>query len=402
MNPATDLQEAYRTCDPSLPLMPDHPSYVSRPDSSLEPLERTIRFSKHPIKVLVSGQRGVGKTTELSALAKHFSEQFLVVWVNASEYLDLADASAEDVLLAVASAIYLTARDAGLPIQPEIVEEFQGWLTAQSQYFATYSAGTSTPDQLFVTLALEMRLSTAVRKGIRTDIAPRITELIEWVNVLIMSAQVASRGKPILLIVDDLDKVSLDASFRLFVESWPVISAPIAHIVYVFPIPLFFGPNIALIRSSVDAMAMIPNVAPLRFDGSPHYLGLAYLREVLLKRVTSPLISDEAIELIIRASGGNLRELLILIRDASLKAGLAGRTSIAAEDAQRAAAQLRREFQRMLRPQDISVLQEVHRTKRLIGESIYLLMSNVVLEYQNDEIWYDVHPALLPLLVEVH
>ncbi len=63
-----DLKQAYRALDPASPLAtPD--LYVPRPGDPMGLLAAEFELRTTPLKVLVGGQRGVGKTTELSRLA---------------------------------------------------------------------------------------------------------------------------------------------------------------------------------------------------------------------------------------------------------------------------------------------------------------------------------------------
>lgn len=399
MSSAISLEEAYQSLDPSSPLFSADPYYVARPDRPLEHLEHLIRVSRQPVKTLVAGQRGVGKTTELHILAEHLSEQFAVVWIDAAQLLDLADVSVEDVLLAMAFETYKTAQDMGLELQPEIVEELQEWFMKQVEQ-AEYLTGVCTLEQLLPSLSQQVRFSTASRKAIRERIAPNLGTLVEQINLLIMSTEVASGGKKIVFIFDSLDRVSLDVSHRLFVEGWSVISAPIAPIIYVISSAFLFDPQMASSRQ-VDATVTVPNVTISGHDGVPWAPGFNYLRNVILKRLDQSLIDEGALELIIQASGGNLRELLTLMRDAWLQADIKNRIVISLADAHKTIAKLRMEVQKMLRPQDVLLLQRIHQDKRLEGEADLPLMHPMaVLEYHNDEAWYDVHPVLLPLLEE--
>ncbi len=67
-----DLKEAYRRFDPALPLDGELLAqyYVERPGDPVGKISKSLDFSDSSQHILVVGQRGVGKTTELIRLAR--------------------------------------------------------------------------------------------------------------------------------------------------------------------------------------------------------------------------------------------------------------------------------------------------------------------------------------------
>ena len=60
----------------------------------------------------------------------------------------------------------------------------------------------------------------------------------------------------------------------------------------------------------------------------------------------------------------------------------------------------RRDYEVLLSRDQIAILKEVHRTKQVDNNEEYreLLHNLSCLEYWNDDVWYDVHPVVQPLL----
>jgi hypothetical protein len=75
-----DLKEAYRRFDPSRPLAGDllKSYYVQRPGDPMGILAEELQITASPLHILVAGQRGIGKTTELIRLAESLRETALV------------------------------------------------------------------------------------------------------------------------------------------------------------------------------------------------------------------------------------------------------------------------------------------------------------------------------------
>ena len=77
-----------------------------------------------------------------------------------------------------------------------------------------------------------------------------------------------------------------------------------------------------------------------------------------------------------------------------------GRDRIIKEDVERAEQEIRSDFRRILQSKDYTTLKEIY-----MGTTIYrmekiahLLHNLSVLEYTNDENWYDIHPTLVELI----
>ena len=79
-----------------------------------------------------------------------------------------------------------------------------------------------------------------------------------------------------------------------------------------------------------------------------------------------------------------------------------GEEKIYEQDAKRAESSIRNEFRRMLQTEDYEELKEIYQKRELKGSEICakLLHNLSILEYQNDENWCNVHPAIIPLIKE--
>jgi hypothetical protein len=68
--------------------------------------------------------------------------------------------------------------------------------------------------------------------------------------------------------------------------------------------------------------------------------------------------------------------------------------------AQEAVKAVRRDFEVLLSRQQLARLNEIHKIREIDNDDNYreLLHNLSCLEYQNDDIWYDVHPVVEPLL----
>ncbi len=116
------------------------------------------------------------------------------------------------------------------------------------------------------------------------------------------------------------------------------------------------------------------------------------------------LITEEAMAEAIKSSGGILTEFVRLSRDAANIANMEDRSRIKEGDMKRVVAGIRNDYIRILAKEDLEILNEVKRTKRKEGDEDRfqdLLFSLAVLEYANNEVWYDVHPTIEGIIERV-
>ena len=108
------------------------------------------------------------------------------------------------------------------------------------------------------------------------------------------------------------------------------------------------------------------------------------------------IVPDAVLDQLIYHSGGLIKDFIVLVRKAAVKAQIAGNDQVTLETAEDATHELRRERSRPLTEKEWTVLDEVARTnQRVAGELCdRLLYSSVVLNYINADDWYDVHAVL--------
>jgi hypothetical protein len=123
------------------------------------------------------------------------------------------------------------------------------------------------------------------------------------------------------------------------------------------------------------------------------------LKTVLVHRGGTELMDEESADLLCRASGGVLRDLITLARDAGEEAYVEGDTRVQAPHARVAIRQMGESYLRGLGPEQIAILRRLTEFGSFdvaSSPSIELLAMGRVLEYSARE--FRVHPTLLPLL----
>lgn len=122
--PTASLEEALNLFDPQRPLETSELNayYVARPHAPLEPMKTYLRVNTQPVKVLFSGHRGSGKSTELTRLAKDLENEFFVVRFSA-RVLNLADLNYVDIILTCAAALFREATEMGNAYRRSLLPE---------------------------------------------------------------------------------------------------------------------------------------------------------------------------------------------------------------------------------------------------------------------------------------
>ncbi len=407
---ATNLEEVWAIFDPYQPLPADSSYYVQRPDTALSRLHRWLtRGAGKPMKIFYSGHRGAGKSTELNRLVadEEIRKQYVIVHYRIGDYADPLNLSHVDVLFSMGAQIFVQYTDKekgyGKRLPAELIRELESWRGRIEERVravdkAVGASAEANLNAFFLKALGWSKAEETSRKEIRQIIEPRLSELISSIN-LIVSAIAAREQKPVLVIIDDLDKPPLDVAKKIFHGYYTVLMQPACAIVYTVPSAIFFSPEFATLRGQTF---FLPNLK-LHAAGQPQQRVeqcYAALRDFFSRRAHRRLISNDALDAAATVSGGVFREMARVIQTGADLALEAQRDRIEVADIRRAEAELRNEFTHFLTPEDYQTLRAIHdNPRRLDPQNLAPLLHNLAaLEYHNDESWYGVHPAIIPLL----
>lgn len=121
---ATSLTDALNVLDPEHALRTDEELrdyFVARPMSPLEELSFLLKERAGPQKILFTGHRGSGKSTELAKLAQGLRDQFLPIQYSIKDRLNLYDLTYVDVILSLGLELSRTATDERIQVKPEVL-----------------------------------------------------------------------------------------------------------------------------------------------------------------------------------------------------------------------------------------------------------------------------------------
>lgn len=409
--PATNLRDAMNILDPEHSLETEEELrqyFVMRPNSPIEDIKILLE-SERPQKILFSGHRGAGKTTELAKLALELPRnEYFVVRFSVKQVLDLFDLTYVDVLLSMGLELYAEALKQKIPIRKDILENFLrfGQDIAQEEQKEVVGSVEVEVDvgnvltQFLGRLKAKLGAEAATRKTVRETVRHRLSDLMLDMGILVREIEQRTKRR-VLVIVEDLDKTDLGTARELFCDYAKALQAPPVSIIYTFPIALRHDREFGQVAQNFSAHYILPNLKPCtRKSGQPYENDLEQLRQILTHRVDPEQFESDTLELLAMASGGLIRELIALARFACVEARKARRNRITTFDVEGAIINRRNDYQVLIDRSQRARLREVHRTRQVENtEEDRLLLHYVsVLEYRNREVWYDVHPLVLPLL----
>jgi hypothetical protein len=397
------LSDVYDIFDPQEALSGDklREYYVKR-ESPVKSLA-DILSSEKPLKYLFVGSRGNGKSTELYRLSELVNGKLFVVSFSIKDKLNLIDVDYADILLVIATEIYESVSD---KLSAKLKHYLDGWSekiverVKEKQKGLEFGAGFSA----IVNLAGKVKTQVTTREVTRDVMTPRLSDLIDAINKIIFDAE-KELGKKILVIIDDLDKVNLEKGEELFYMHGAELTQPVCKIIYTIPQPLLFSNKIRqIILQYFDGRKELHNINVNHRNGEVDHSGYEVMRDVALMRMEDDLITEKAMAEAIKSSAGILTELVRLIRDSANIANMEDRSRIEEGDVKRVVTGIRNDYIRILGKEDLEILKGVKNTKGKIGDEDRfhdLLFSLAILEYANDEVWYDIHPTIKGIIERI-
>jgi hypothetical protein len=355
------LKEIYRALDPATPAT-DPRHYVSRPGDPMGILREELTIRDTPLRVIVGGQRGVGKTTELNRLYHSLERSKL----NCN--------------------LFSADRKMGVTFWPDLLVATISFKLAK-EFLSPHSAGRIRATELMnkINATPESEIKNEAITITSRSIA---NEVIKEMNL--------GNDRPALVVFDGLEKYAIQGTATLL---GALLDLP-CSLVVVVPLPLLLSPDYASTIAECDRVVSLPAIALRQPNGSRDEDGVALLRTVVERRAGTDAFESSALDAIIEASGGIHRDLLTLAQQSCMRAAMSHRTKVTDADVRASIEERRQELSFHLTPSDLAYLVEVKGSKRLTGDprAVPLISRNLIVSYHGDWAWFDVHPLIQPLL----
>lgn len=435
------LDLAWKQFDPLRPVPQDDPDGWYQDLSEVRAVgdfgrqiaRRIERQADRPQRLLVLGHRGCGKSTELGRLCQRLEQSgFRCAVVRTDEHLDVNDLDLIEIQVLLVEQLGRLLGDLKLELPEALLTRLRAWFTEEevtrevkrsASADLGAGAGGEAPSlmglvfsKLIPQFKANLRLSAEHRATFREKVRKQLRDFVGVVSDVVREAkgrlQVAD-FKGLVLIVDGVEKAAQSADGRQRVsrilleqaEQWNQLDAPL---VLTGPLDLFTE-NIRL-QNLYDAFFLMPAVPVAPRPGheadTAAYAnaGRGLLRALIDRRTpAADIFEDEAsIEVLIQASGGSIRDLFRLLRNAI---DSAEDRLIGAKDVQHALKLQRLSFEPAVLLSDREPLQRLAADPVAFDHSkvgVSLLQRELVIPYSNGGTWFALHPAVRRLVLGEH
>jgi hypothetical protein len=385
-----------------------------------EPLIRELRRANpaSPVCRLLAGHKGSGKTVELMHMARELEKdgQFTVFHWLAEATIDLAGVDFPDLALGLVSGLAQWLKDSyGIKLEP-------GYFATLGPRLKDYLKSEVTFDDLDLELGIakitgHIKQSPNVRAQVRAALDPDSDSLLAALNAVIGEAKekLKAKGKSpnLVILVDDLDKGGWDrhpagnmtTGEFLFDKRHLQLRGLLCHVVYVLPLDLAYQRIAGTIQTRYGNPQFIPMVQ-IRTrppENRDYPRGMEFMRTIIRKRLHFAGIHEDAeafdpgvMDTLIRASGGEPRQLMHLIREALNYGAL----PLTARQAELAITSSRKTLRRPLGKEDWAIIQSVATDGLLPRDTASeervrgLLLNRHLLQYANGDEWFAPSPLL--------
>ena len=421
---AKKLEEMFAVFDP-FPLVEKEQfdefyvdTYEARGANVVKLMSYGLEYSLNPyMKILFMGHRGSGKSTELSLLMEELKGQFEIINFFIQNEIDTDNMTYIDFIFAIMSQIikYIETNTKLSLSNSDIEGLYNYWygekVIEESEFdygemAVDFSAKLSFLKQIILSGGGILKTGSESKTSLRRKIEPKVGYLVMLMNQIIqkINKQLESNGsKGLLMIIEDLDKISIDTAEGLFIKHRKTWLSLNVRLILTFPIFMAYNAQYSMIKEDVDMFCMLSMIKVTNRDKSSNEQGIDKLLEIIGKRSELSLFENGALMFLINKSGGALRDLFQMIRDASFDSLLNGSEKITMKSAQNAYNKLKSENERLIRSEkDVEKLIEIYNEPQLLitdDTVMELLLKGLVLEY-NGERWCGIHPTVEDFLRE--
>jgi energy-coupling factor transporter ATP-binding protein EcfA2 len=452
--PATDLREAYRVCEPK-PLDGDdfekyyEPLLDEDDFDAVKAIGASLfvqELGEHKTFFL-AGHRGCGKTTQLNLLIKNWCSDYHVIYIEADKTANINNIDYIDIYLLAIFYLYDHIKECNINVEESIIKEFESILFKIVDFAVETSSHNLSLDEKISSvkamvevretdteeidnLALILvgllftisRLNTVDGRYIKVFEGRKIKEIPtyrgafveyekEFKNVfslLLNSFDKAIKDKKedhrgTIFIFDNLDRCSISDSKYIFEDEVNALFNLDCNIIYTAPI--YCWNQLQKLNGSHRKSLLVPLINIYEFSNTQlnpqvNQSSVQKLANILNRRIDLSLLfnTQKLSDDLILSCGGNLMHLMILLREACLSAIGRGRKQINEIDIDFAIEQLQ-EFCKFNQTSFSSyqIIAKVFYNKILPSDdsSFALLKAGRLLQYRDGKRdWFFPHPAI--------
>jgi hypothetical protein len=429
-NLATNLKEAYRVCE-LRPLGSEDIQryYVDlskvRKTKAIDQINTILSFQEPEefTTILFTGHRGCGKSTELKRIQEKWQQDYLIIYLEADQEIDIKDARYTDLYLVIIKQVEYELRKLGIRFDHQLLENFEFWFkeviqenetTVEKSVSMTGTLELSSSPlpipfiaKLLVKLLAQIKGSDKSKKTIRQTLEEDISRLQSDINLLLRDGLKKLRDKfnqykGFLIIFDNLDRVLPTVGNHLFFDYATQLQELDCNIIYTVPISVLYSEK--RLSNFFDSPNIVPminiyNLERNRADDLDYnqeaLKAVASLIEHRVK-IDSVFESNQDLLTLAKASGGHVRQMMQMMRTACIIASSNGKKKIDSQDIIDAIKQEQFDFERVIPLEHYPILAQVYLTKDIGKNEIgqLMLFNTSVLEYNGNSRWNYINPVI--------
>ncbi|MEA3512501.1 MAG: hypothetical protein U9R37_02770 [Campylobacterota bacterium] len=413
MKKANTIKEIYNIFDPQQYLNTTTKDYyINVYEDFTDDLSSRLELSDTQETIFVAGQSGNGKSSALQLFATKYpelSDLYDIKILNARDIFDRSNIDIADVLLMMAFTII----EDNEPFKKEFFELLENMKKQKLQEIETIKENTS------IDLKSEngtMNSGFAINLGIlkigadfkdifkvdnqdKTTIRELVTlekkDFIQKVNEIIQkyTREILKNEKRLLLIIDDIEKIR--DSDDIFTQEINTILQIECSKIITMPIHLKRGKTFA----GYDAKEISFKLKTK--DGVIIEENIDLLKEIIDARLdNTTIIDDKAKRELVLKSGGNLRQLIKLVKESALVSHKNKVLNISNYDVEQAIFTLKRDYSSATTEikEFLNYIKEHKNPENYSDDNIEKLKiatnESLIFAYFNGEIWYDLNPII--------
>ena len=390
-------------------------------------LVRKLRYQHgKDLKILFSGFKGCGKSTELLRLKRELEEEFVIQIFSVREKLDPNNFSISEIIIAMMEELCLFVNEhlKEVELDTTLLESLNDW--AKTIYEeerkdkshlteASAGAGLSFSQLLKVFGKLNYDFKSGRKYSQITKLEERqtLSDLSQKCNALlndIKSKLDKVNKKNIIFVIEDLEKIDLTTAENLFQNYSTQMTDLACSIIYTFPISLVYNSAYTVIIQDFDENCTLPMIKVHDKTGKDFPAGIDSIEEILDRRIKKDLLPKHLKREFIKYSGGCLRDLFRMVKLASNNALDNDREHIGEEDYTYGLNKLKSDYFNTISYNErtglsgeeyLKILKDCYNSedkKPLDVKGMMDLKHNMCILGYNTDNWFDVHPVVKLIL----
>jgi nucleoside-triphosphatase THEP1 len=377
--------------------------------------QMVLDCSDYNNQLIFAGHRGCGKSTLLAEFAQKLSDRYFTVVFSISDLIETPDINHINILFAIAVQLMAKANEENIDIEQSKKDAFFNWFKERVKTDEIKTVGgLESGFDLLGLIKLKLQTDKTMRETVKEKFTKNPRDLIDTLNEIATEIKLAYK-KDIVVIIDDLDKLELEAVDKIFKQNLNSLLQPNFTVIYTIPISTIRdGVLKKHIEDAVSSRIFVMPVLKLYPKGESHQIDpqpvsatMDKLKEILRRRISDDLITEDIAGEIAKYSGGVVRELiritqeccrlmLVQLRQKSRKQESIDDLKIDQIILAKALDILRNDMMITLSKSDREILRQTHINYRPDDpkhqDFLDLLHNIYVIEYRNTETWYDLHP----------